>query len=328
MKKMISFIGVLLGWFFMTITPVFALDVSTPDNSGDNVWNTFVTKYSKTEAIESVGASITSDDDSLEITHKFVDMKDQNLTEKTGKIVFSYNAGVLELVQYTDEYTISDYVNTALEVYADMYGYSKLAFYFWDNMENPDVLKNIGIDFTGHSYFTKEEIDKIISDTNLPDGGWGFLNPFVCDTFKLNISQPLKNYDESTIPLYYVYNENNEELKFDVTKDATVKFTCDGPFDLFDKIYVDGVEVDSTNYTVTEGSTIVEFKSEYVKKLSVGKHTLKFGYTDGEFGTTSFEITQSIANPNTYFTFNYVDIALIIVLLVGGYFVVKKVKFN
>ena len=50
-------------------------------------------------------------------------------------------------------------------------------------------------------------------------------------------------------------------------------FTSNAEYEDFLKVLVDGQEVDSKYYTVKEGSTIVTLKPEYLKTLSVGKHT-------------------------------------------------------
>ena len=49
----------------------------------------------------------------------------------------------------------------------------------------------------------------------------------------------------------------------------------------FKEVRVDGVTVDGSNYTLTEGSTIVTFKESYLKTLSIGEHTLKIISIDG-----------------------------------------------
>ena len=49
----------------------------------------------------------------------------------------------------------------------------------------------------------------------------------------------------------------------------------------FKEVRVDGVTVDGSNYTLTEGSTIVTFKESYFKTLSIGEHTLKIISIDG-----------------------------------------------
>lgn len=53
------------------------------------------------------------------------------------------------------------------------------------------------------------------------------------------------------------------------------------PLSKFKEVKVDDTTVDSSNYTLTEGSTIVTFKETYLKSLSVGDHTFKIISTDG-----------------------------------------------
>ena len=43
--------------------------------------------------------------------------------------------------------------------------------------------------------------------------------------------------------------------------------------------------VDQANYTVTAGSTVVTFKPDYLKTLTVGSHTFEMIWTDGTAGT-------------------------------------------
>ena len=52
------------------------------------------------------------------------------------------------------------------------------------------------------------------------------------------------------------------------------------------KVYIDGKLVDSSNYIVKEGSTIITFNNDYVENLSAGEHTLKVAVADGEASTT------------------------------------------
>ncbi|MBO6114831.1 MAG: Ig-like domain-containing protein [Lachnospiraceae bacterium] len=58
----------------------------------------------------------------------------------------------------------------------------------------------------------------------------------------------------------------------------------------FTGIKVDDTVVDSSNYTYKAGSVIVNLKSEYLAKLSEGKHTLTALFDDGDDVTVSFEI--------------------------------------
>ena len=53
-----------------------------------------------------------------------------------------------------------------------------------------------------------------------------------------------------------------------------LSFTSNAAFDDFIKVQVDGKDLDASNYTTKEGSTIVTLKASYLETLSVGKHTL------------------------------------------------------
>ena len=58
---------------------------------------------------------------------------------------------------------------------------------------------------------------------------------------------------------------------------------------------LDGAIVDVSNYTVTEGSTIITFKADYLKTLSVGRHTVEIIWTDGS-ASTSFSVAQNTSD--------------------------------
>ena len=57
-------------------------------------------------------------------------------------------------------------------------------------------------------------------------------------------------------------------------------------FAKFVKVLVDGVEVDPSNYVVTEGSTIVTFNAAYSATLATGTHTVEIVSTDGSATAT------------------------------------------
>lgn len=60
----------------------------------------------------------------------------------------------------------------------------------------------------------------------------------------------------------------------------------DGEVAKFQNVKVDGAVIDAKNYTVTEGSTVITLKADYLKTLSVGKHTFEIVWTDGSAGTS------------------------------------------
>ena len=71
-----------------------------------------------------------------------------------------------------------------------------------------------------------------------------------------------------------------------------LSFTSNAAFGDFQKVQVDGKDLDASNYTVKEGSTIVTLKAEYLGTLSAGTHTLAIV---SETGTATTEFTIKAA---------------------------------
>ena len=67
-----------------------------------------------------------------------------------------------------------------------------------------------------------------------------------------------------------------------------LSFTSNAAFADFLKVQIDGKDVDSSNYTVKEGSTIVTLKTSYLETLPVGKYTLAIV---SDTGTAETEFT-------------------------------------
>lgn len=79
--------------------------------------------------------------------------------------------------------------------------------------------------------------------------------------------------------------------------DGSLAIRGDGEMAKFQSVKVDGAVIDPKNYTVTEGSTIITLKAEYLKTLSVGSHTFEIVWTDGSAGT-SLTIAQNTPGTN------------------------------
>ena len=84
--------------------------------------------------------------------------------------------------------------------------------------------------------------------------------------------------------------------------DGSLAIRGSGEISKFRAVKVDGVTVDPVNYTVTEGSTIITFKPEYLKSLSAGNHSFELVWTDGT-AATNFTVAentdQSVKSPKT-----------------------------
>lgn len=89
------------------------------------------------------------------------------------------------------------------------------------------------------------------------------------------------------IPFEYEYIEGAGQTYTKGT-DGTATFKIDAEYSLVDKVYVDEKLVDSSNYTLKSGSTIVTFTKDFMNSLAVGTHTLKVTYTDNGVAATTF----------------------------------------
>lgn len=76
------------------------------------------------------------------------------------------------------------------------------------------------------------------------------------------------------------------------------KFRSDANIKDFVEVRVDGKIVDKANYTVTEGSTIITFKADFLKTLSVGNHTISIVSTTGEADTVFTVDKQLLSSIN------------------------------
>ena len=81
---------------------------------------------------------------------------------------------------------------------------------------------------------------------------------------------------------------------------GTKAVRSDAPLNKFKEVKVDEVIVDNSNYTLTEGSTIVTFKESYLQSLSAGEHTFKImstdGFTSGKITIKKLTAAQMITN--------------------------------
>ena len=75
-----------------------------------------------------------------------------------------------------------------------------------------------------------------------------------------------------------------------------LSFTSNAAFADFQKVQVDGNDVDSSNYTVKEGSTIVTLNASYLETLSAGKHTLAI-VSDTGTAETEFTVVAAEKQP-------------------------------
>lgn len=108
---------------------------------------------------------------------------------------------------------------------------------------------------------------------------------------------------------YYIDTEKNTEVLYNVVegkdatyiigKDKTLTIRIDAPFNKFLKVFIDNKEVDSKNYEVKEGSTVITFKEAYLKTLSKGKYDLKVAFEGGDAFSKLTILDKNGNNVNT-----------------------------
>lgn len=92
--------------------------------------------------------------------------------------------------------------------------------------------------------------------------------------------------------LYEIIDGANSSWTQSTDGSGSIRIRGNGEISKFVNVKVDGTIVDPANYTVTEGSTIIELKADYLKTLSEGTHTFEIIWTDGAAGT-SFTVVKN-----------------------------------
>ena len=80
-------------------------------------------------------------------------------------------------------------------------------------------------------------------------------------------------------------------------EDGSLAIRGSGAIDKFLRVLVDGKEIASDNYTVTEGSTIITLKAKYLKTLPEGSHSFEIVWTDGT-ASTNFTVAKNTSGNN------------------------------
>lgn len=74
--------------------------------------------------------------------------------------------------------------------------------------------------------------------------------------------------------------------------DGSIVIRGNGEISKFKEVRVDGERIDSGNYTVTEGSTVITLKADYLQTLSAGSHSFEIVWTDGS-ASTNFTVVKT-----------------------------------
>ena len=92
---------------------------------------------------------------------------------------------------------------------------------------------------------------------------------------------------------------DGDGTKVDLSTPTPLVFRSSAPYNTFEAVKVDGEVVDESNYSVTEGSTIVTFTESYTQSLSSGEHTVEIVSKNGS-ASADFAAVYSIPAGGTY----------------------------
>lgn len=178
---------------------------------------------------------------------------------------------------------------------------------------NPYQLMKINTSVNGNGKI-KYEVDNnnVVNISNLPDKGYevktlkvtsGNTELEVKDNSFVLPSDGTADITVSFEPINYKFISGINA----VYQGKDLVFKIDGEYSLFDKVYINNEELDSSNYTIKEGSTIITLLKNYLETLETGTYSMKVSYTTGVIAASNFIIKEQetieqnneIKNPNT-----------------------------
>ena len=143
----------------------------------------------------------------------------------------------------------------------------------------------------------------IVTINITPDKGYELGNIKVVDNNNniINVTNNSFEMPRSNVTVYVSFKPIQYKfitLDNIIYKGNDLVFKLDGEYSLFNKIYINNEELNTNNYSVKEGSTIITIYNNYLKELKPGKYNIKVEYKTGIDVESNFIIEDNI-NPDT-----------------------------
>ena len=108
------------------------------------------------------------------------------------------------------------------------------------------------------------------------------------------------------LPVEYTILEGADQT-YILNSNVDIVIKASGDLSKLSKIKVDNNELNSEDYELVSGSTILTLKSSYLNTLSIGNHTIEFLYNDGSVSTTLIVKQNNNETNNTTNTTTPID---------------------
>lgn len=106
------------------------------------------------------------------------------------------------------------------------------------------------------------------------------------------------NFNALTNPIGNGISPHNSDIKYTIG-DNSIEIYCSYNLADFISVTLDYETVDPSNYTLSEGSTILTFKSKYLDTLSVGKHIITLNYNNASVSSVLTVIAKPTEDNET-----------------------------
>lgn len=173
---------------------------------------------------------------------------------------------------------------------------------FSDKNGTKEIADNSGVSPVT-TIFVEDDI-KNLTDIPLTTPGWTWASQekLLPGTI-INATAVYKVTDDFTIKdtIQIRVSCKASDVTYKIGADGTVTLRCTGVLSSFKGITVDGKAlIQGKDYTAVSGSTIITFNADYLKSLSVGKHTVVMKYDSGdvEAGLTVIDRDPDASNPD------------------------------
>ena len=165
---------------------------------------------------------------------------------------------------------------------------------------NPYQLMKINTSINGNGKVEYEvDNNNIVHINSLPDRGYkvktltvthGNDELTVTDNSFTLPTDGIANVTISFEPINYTFTSGANAIY----QGEDLVFKLNGDYSLFDKVYINDEELDKSNYTSKEGSTVITLLKKYLETLEVGTYNIKVSYLTGVEATSKFTIKEQV----------------------------------